>query len=64
MEGYGVVEGRPVKPGDTLLTPAAGSFLFEGKVVLLKGWAPGRARLSAYLQSLGQRDLSAVAQLG
>ncbi len=63
VEGYGMVEGRPVRPGDTLLTPAAGQLLFEGEGVLLKGWAPGRARLAAYLKSLGQQELSAVAQL-
>lgn len=64
VEGHGTVEGRAVKPGDTMLTPACGSFLFEGEGVLLKGWAPGRARLADYLHQLGQQDLSAVAQLG
>ena len=52
-----------IQPGDTLLTPAAGQLHFEGEGVLLKGWAPGRARLAAYLRSLGQQELSAVAQL-
>ena len=63
VEGEGTVDGRTVRPGDTLLTPADGQFVFEGEGVLLKGWAPGRERLTKYLKSLGVEDLSAVAQL-
>ena len=63
VEGGGTVDGREVKAGDTLLTPAAGSFCFQGEGVLLKGWAPGRERMRNYLVSLGCQDFSAVAEL-
>lgn len=63
VEGEGTVDGRTVKKGDTLLTPAAGQFVFEGEGTLLKGWAPGRERMKKYLQDLGCQDLTAVEQL-
>ena len=63
IEGHGVVEGRRVRPGDTMITPAAGAFVFRGEGTLLKGWTPGRQRLAEYLTQLGLTDLGAVAQL-